>query len=136
MSDFRKELGMRVQQFRKRSGLTQEKLAEQIGVATETISRLEGGRALTGVETFQKIAEVLKVDLAVLFRISTSKKKDNRYRRLDQVEAMIENRKLGEIDLALDIFRQVLDGLQKIRETASKQNKKAKLKKDGTRRRN
>ena len=69
-------LGLRVKEFRKQKKLTQEKLAEIIGVDNGYISKLEVGQNFTSITTLEKIANVLGVELYELFRYTNSKSKD------------------------------------------------------------
>ena len=72
-----KELfGLRVKEFRKQKKLTQEKLAETIGVDNGYISKLEVGQNFPSITTLEKIANVLGVELYELFRYTNSKSKD------------------------------------------------------------
>ncbi len=52
-------LGNRVREERKRQGLSQESLAELIGVSTNTVSRIEGGQTAMSVDVFRKIVQEL-----------------------------------------------------------------------------
>lgn len=56
---FLRRLGARIQQARKAASLSQEKLAERLGLQTATISRIEGGHIGPTVSTLAEIAEVL-----------------------------------------------------------------------------
>jgi transcriptional regulator with XRE-family HTH domain len=63
-----KKLGKRVAELRQAADFTQAKLAEKIGVATETVSRLERGAAMPSLSRIEGIAAALKVDLHEIFR--------------------------------------------------------------------
>ena len=54
-------LGRRIRMIRKERNLTQEKLAEAIGVSPSNMSDIENGKANFGIEVFMKITEVLQV---------------------------------------------------------------------------
>lgn len=54
-----KESGKRIRNLRKQHGLTQEQLAEQLGIALNTISRIEIG--------YRGISVDLAIELAVRF---------------------------------------------------------------------
>lgn len=49
-----------MREFRKRTGLTQEKFAARLGVTFPTINRWENGRARPSPLAMQKIEEVLR----------------------------------------------------------------------------
>lgn len=56
-------LGMRVREVRKLRGLSQEKLAEKVGVDPKQISRIEGGKSAPSFETLEAIARSLQVEM-------------------------------------------------------------------------
>jgi transcriptional regulator with XRE-family HTH domain len=68
MGAVKKRLGRRVADQRKAAKLTQAELAERIGVATETVSRLERGMVIPSLARLESIAEALGVEIDALFR--------------------------------------------------------------------
>lgn len=62
-----KKLGQKIKKARKNSGITQEQLAEKVGMHYTSISRIETGYANPPVQTIHKIAKVLKIPLSDLF---------------------------------------------------------------------
>lgn len=56
-----KLLGKKVKRFRKELKLTQEQLAEKVGVSTNYIGFIEQGRYSPSLEVLNKIARALKV---------------------------------------------------------------------------
>lgn len=62
-----KALGKRIAGLRKAADLTQAQLAEKVGVAVETISRLERGSAIPSLARVDQVGRVLGVDLHELF---------------------------------------------------------------------
>ena len=56
------QLGERVRQKRKDCHLSQETLAEKVGISVNTVSRIEGGQAAISIEIFVKLVEVLGAD--------------------------------------------------------------------------
>ncbi len=67
MKTTRELLGARIKELRKRRGLTQEKLAEQVDLATNYISLIEVGRTSPSLETMENVARALGVELKGLF---------------------------------------------------------------------
>jgi transcriptional regulator with XRE-family HTH domain len=67
MSDLRKRFGKRLRQIRRHKDLTQEQLAEAVGITAEYLSNLERGVNAPSFETLEKLAEVLEVDVTELF---------------------------------------------------------------------
>jgi len=60
-------LGARVKELRKRRGLSQEQLAEMIGVDPKHISKIEGGRGYPSLDALENIARSLEADLKDFF---------------------------------------------------------------------
>lgn len=68
--DNKKLLGKRIQEFRKKNGLTQEKLAEFINIETGSLSAIESGRHFPSLPTLEKIATQLNIELKALFEFN------------------------------------------------------------------
>lgn len=68
-------LAMRLKELRKSRGLTQEKLAELIGRDTKHISKLEIAGSYPSVETLERIALALNVELKDIFNFDGFKDK-------------------------------------------------------------
>ena len=60
---FFKELGARIAQARKDHGLTQQALAEQLGVAQQTLAHYEVGRARMPASVLPTVARLLTLSL-------------------------------------------------------------------------
>ncbi len=63
----KKLLGKRIKELRKSANLTQEKLAELIGIETTSLSGIESGRHFPSLMTLEKIADNLKIELKAFF---------------------------------------------------------------------
>ncbi len=62
-----KDLGKKVQRFRKKTGLTQEQVAEKIGISRAYMGYIEQGRYSASLEVIEKVARALKVKISDLF---------------------------------------------------------------------
>ena len=60
MENIKKLLGQRIKEVRKAKNITQEELAEKIGIGTSNISYIENGKFAPSIENFAKIAEVFE----------------------------------------------------------------------------
>lgn len=67
MADIKVEVGERIRKARKGKGLTQKELGEKLGVADSVITNYESGKQNLTIETLQKVAQVLEVDISVFF---------------------------------------------------------------------
>ena len=65
--DVKKLFGKNVQKYRKLNKLTQEKLAELIGMDTTSISSIETGKYFVSAENLCRISQALNTSIADLF---------------------------------------------------------------------
>lgn len=63
-----KSFGKQVAQVRKSRGVTQQHLAEQIGMSVVAIAYIETGKRWARLGTLNKIAKSLRVDIQELFK--------------------------------------------------------------------
>ncbi len=68
----KKLLGQIIKRIRKSNGLTQEKLAEAVGIETGSLSAIESGRHFPSLITLEKIASKLNVRLQAFFDFNDS----------------------------------------------------------------
>lgn len=73
------KLGNRIKYLRQQRGLSQEKLAEAIDIATTSLSYVETGRGFMTLATLEKLAKELNVELYEIFQFSTIKTNEEMY---------------------------------------------------------
>ena len=76
--ELKKDLGRKIQTLRKERKMTQERLAELVGIDPKNISRIENGNNYPTPENLSAIAQALNVEIYELFvfnEISYSKMK-------------------------------------------------------------
>ncbi len=88
------ELGAKIKQLRARAGLTQEQLAERLGLSAQAVSKWETASAMPDITLLPLIAEQFGVSIDELFDLT----KEQKLRR-------IENRMDCEAELPVDVFR-------------------------------
>ena len=67
------QLGRKIRHYRKIRGFSQEKFAELIGIATNTLSSIETGNAFMTASTLEKITLILDVTPSELFNFTVEK---------------------------------------------------------------
>lgn len=67
MNDIKILLGKRIKELRKSLSLTQEQMAEIVGIEPNNLSRIENGKNFPTPENLQKIAKALGVCVNELF---------------------------------------------------------------------
>ena len=95
------ELGKRIRQLRFKAGLTQEQLAEKLGIGAQSVSKWENSVAMPDITTLPLLAEIFGVSIDDLFDLTTEQ-------RLNR----IENRMEIENELPQDVFREYEDFLR------------------------
>jgi transcriptional regulator with XRE-family HTH domain len=63
----KKELGKKIKNIRKSKNITQERLAEIIGIDPKNVSRIENGNSYPSADTLTAIANALNVEIYELF---------------------------------------------------------------------
>lgn len=76
MSTLKKLLGQRIREFRKSRKITQEQLAEMLGIGTANISYIENGKFAPSIENFEKLANIFQVEPYELYKFPNVKSKD------------------------------------------------------------
>lgn len=87
MKSTRELLGARIKELRKARKLSQEELAELIGVEPQHLSRIEGGRGFPSLDRLEKLAVALKVGLADFFDFAHLEDADE---RLDEINGLVK----------------------------------------------
>lgn len=78
-----KELsGLRIRELRHSKGMSQEVLAEKVGISSKYLSSIERGKENPTFDTFIKMSGALDVDLAELFNFSHKGKSAKELREL------------------------------------------------------
>ena len=87
------ELGKKIKQLRFKASLTQEQLAESVGVSAQAVSKWENSVAMPDITLLPQLAEIFGVSIDDLFDLSVEQ-------RLNR----IENRMDREDELPQDVF--------------------------------
>ncbi len=70
MRTTRQMLGGRIKELRRLRNLSQEQVAERVGIDPKHLSRIEVGRGFPSLQTLEKLARVLNVDLKDFFEFA------------------------------------------------------------------
>jgi transcriptional regulator with XRE-family HTH domain len=105
--NLKSHIGIRLKSARRRAGLTQEALAEAVDKAVETISNIERGHSLTGVDTLEQIASAVGTPISYFFedfphkRKITTRRAQLQQQLLDAVEKLPDD----QIRIALKLVK-------------------------------
>ena len=95
------ELGKKIKQLRLKARLTQEQLADKLGIGAQSVSKWENAVAMPDISTLPLLAEIFGVSIDDLFDLTVEQ-------RLNR----IENRMDIEDELPQDVFREYEDYLK------------------------
>ena len=95
------ELGKKIRQLRGKAALTQEQLAERIGIGAQAVSKWENAASMPDIALLPRLAEIFGVSIDDLFDL-TAVQRMNR----------IENRMDIEDELPQEVFREYEDFLK------------------------
>lgn len=90
-NDIQKKLGERIQKLRKIKGFSQDKFAEEINIATTTLSSIETGKAFMTSQTLEKIIKVLNITPRELFTFSEDLSQEDIYNYVIHHIELIKN---------------------------------------------
>jgi transcriptional regulator with XRE-family HTH domain len=68
MTDIKHKVGQQIREARKAKGMTQDDLAQKLGVGKPTISKYETGDVNASLEMLDRIAKVLGLEIDLSFK--------------------------------------------------------------------
>lgn len=84
MDNIKELLGKKIRELRKARKYTQEQLAEKIDIGTPNISYFETGKYSPSIETLEKIAKALNVEICELYMFQPQKSSEEIKKELVQ----------------------------------------------------
>ena len=104
------EIGQRIRKIRKAHGLSQEELAEKIGISTTHMSHIETGNTKLSLPVLVSIASVLEVQTNDLLFEQVNASRSN---ALNEITGSLDNCSSQELKIIQDIVRATKTALQK-----------------------
>ncbi len=95
---------------RKNAKLTQEELAEKVGVTSKQLSRIESATHLPSLLTFFQIVQVLNIDLADFGFKTVQEKNPTR----ENLEKMISNLSDSELEFCYETIKVMVENFKKL----------------------
>jgi len=94
MTNIRKLLGSNIRAYRNDLGISQEKLAEMIGMATNYLGLIEGGKKFPSPEMMERLARALEKDTLDLFVTPPLRKEQGEWKEaiLADIEKLVTSR--------------------------------------------
>lgn len=104
------DIGKRIREERKKLNMTQEQLAEKVGVGYKFIGQIERSERNASLEKLFKIAECLSVPIHNLLNEYRTKRKNI---KLDYLLSLVHNCTDDELDLIIDVIKSILAHVKK-----------------------
>ncbi|HXF92475.1 MAG TPA: helix-turn-helix transcriptional regulator [Nitrospiraceae bacterium] len=102
----KRAVGQRIKTVRQRMGLTQDQLAERVGLSPKYISGIERGVENPTMDTLIRLAKMLEVEPYDLFLFGESEESEKVLRK--SIEKMIREADREKLQLCFDIMRKIL----------------------------
>ena len=100
-----KLFGLRVKELRKKCNMTQEQLAEKLGVFQKQIGNIETGTTFTTMPNLEKLAKALKVDISDLF---TFKHHQTKEELISEINILINQATKEQIQTIYKISKNII----------------------------
>lgn len=91
--NLKKSFGKNLQKYRKYRGLTQEKLAELIGVDVTSISSIETGKYFPSADNLSKLVSVLDIKFSDLFEFASMNSEEEIFEDILDILSSFKNDK-------------------------------------------
>lgn len=101
-------VGMRIREYRKRAGMTQESLALAANIGVSFLGDVERGRKKPSIDSLDKILSVLNVGFEEFFNFTTELKPYKENTSLERLNMELQNLTNNEIDMLYNIVKQIL----------------------------
>ena len=107
------KIGQRIRKFRKAYRLSQEQLAEKVGISTTHMSHIETGNTKLSLPLFVKLANVLSIQTDELLHDTPQK---NKTAIKGELEEILDSCSMQDIRIIEDVVKAVKISLDKYRE--------------------
>lgn len=103
-------IGQRIRKIRKARGLSQEKLAEKVGISTTHMSHIETANTKMSLPTFAELASVLEVRTDELLY---DNRPEDRSASIDYITELLDDCTIQQVRIIEDIVKAVKESLNK-----------------------
>lgn len=104
-------VGKAIAKRRKAGGLTQEQVAEQLGIGVEAVSRIERGKGLPTVLRLSELAEIFECNIAELLTETSSRATD----QASHLARLLSKLSSADRTMVVDIVKTLSDRLEQRR---------------------
>ncbi len=104
--DIKRAVGKRIKIVRQQNGLTQDQLAEHVGLSPKYISGIERGVENPTMDILLRVAKILGVEPYDLFLFGESEESEKALRK--GIEKMVREADREKLQLYFDVMRNIL----------------------------
>lgn len=104
--DIKRAVGKRIKIVRQQNGLTQDQLAENVGLSPKYISGIERGVENPTMDILLRVAKILGVEPYDLFLFGESEESEKALRK--GIEKMVREADREKLQLYFDVMRNIL----------------------------
>ena len=97
-----KLFGLRIKELRKKCNMTQEQLAEKLGVFPKQIGNIETGTTFTTMANLEKLAKIFGVEINELFNFNHQKTRDE---LIKEIYTLIESANKEQIQIIYKLLK-------------------------------
>lgn len=106
---FTKQLGKAIAQYRQKQGLTQEQIAEKLGITNEAVSKFERGVSTPSLTRLFEYSEIFNCKIVDLFSVSSDRVID----RADYLTQLLLKVNEEERALIIDMVEKMVEHFSK-----------------------
>lgn len=115
VGEVKRVIGKRVAQLRREKGLSQAQLAETMGVAVESISRIERSERNMSIDMLENLCDALHISVKDFFEIKTPSRTETPMERdIAKVVALLRSKKPSEVKFAYKVLKDILREIKKL----------------------
>ena len=103
------EIGKRIRQYRKRSGMSQERLALNAGITVSFLGDIERNKKKPSIASLEKLLTALNISFLEFFDYENVIKPLENCSALEKLNIALKDKPNDEIEMVYDIVKQILD---------------------------
>ncbi|MCL2222464.1 MAG: helix-turn-helix transcriptional regulator [Oscillospiraceae bacterium] len=94
----------KIRQYRKIHNITQEELAEEIGITPDYVSSIESGRRGVSIENLKRICEYFRVSMADILPIELEDESELKDHWISEINDTLRLLDIGQLGLVRTMF--------------------------------
>jgi transcriptional regulator with XRE-family HTH domain len=109
MKSVHSQIGNRIRQYRRRAGLSQEKLALNAGLTVSFLGDVERGVKNASLESLEKLLGAMGITVLEFFDYETEIKPFKDCTALERLSLLLQGRDSTEVEMVYSVVKQILE---------------------------